>query len=216
MPRFERRAQQGRQRGRRDRTRLGREFHAARRSAGLAQQDVADAVGISQSHYGRVERGEAEAGVATLAAIAAVLGLDLRVQAYPGGPPLRDAAHVRAFQRLRTLLPPEYRWRTEVPMPIAGDQRAIDAMIVDPAIATGFELESRLLDGQDVARRCLLKARDAGLEAIVLVLPDTQHNRRAVAAGAPSLLGAFPLATREVLGALRAGRSPSQNGIVFV
>lgn len=216
MPRFEGRAHRGRQRGRRDRASIGREFLLARSSAGLAQQQAADAVGISQSQYGRIERGEAEAGLETLGAIAAVLGLDLRVQTYPGGPPIRDAGHVRALGRLRALLPGTYRWRTEVPLPLAGDQRAIDAMIVDPAIPAAFELESRLLDAQRTTRGCLLKARDAGLEVVVLVLPDTEHNRRAVAVGAATLRSAFPLTGREVLDALRQGRSPAENGIVFV
>lgn len=216
MPPFERRAGRGRQRGRAQQADLGRAYQLARESAGLSQQVAADAVGISQASYSRIEAGTGNAGLPVLAAIAAVLGLDLRVDVFPGGAPLRDAGHIRVMARLRALLPPSYRWATEIPMPNVGDLRAIDAAIREPGIDAGFELETRLGDGQGTARRTLLKQRDAGLAAIILVLPDTRHNRSAVAAAAPTLRAAFPLDSRQVLAALRAGQTPAANGILFV
>lgn len=126
----------------------------------------------------------------------------------PGGSPLRDAGHVRVLARLRALLPATYRWRTEVPIPITGDRRAIDAMVADPPIAAGFELETRFGDAQSTDRRILIKQRDAGLSAMILVVPDTRHNRLAVAAAAPTIRASFPLDGRQVLRALRAGSPP--------
>lgn len=216
MPKYERRAVRGRQSGRRQRADIGRAFGIARRAAGITQQSVAAAVGISQTGYGRIERGEADAGLEILCAIGEVIGLTIRASAYPGGSPIRDAGHVRALARLQALLPAHYRWKTEVPLPIVGDQRAIDAVIVEPSIPAAFELETRLLDAQETTRRILLKARDAGMEATVLVLPDTAFNRDAVGAASSTLRAAFPLPGREVLAALRAGRCPPQSGIIFV
>jgi transcriptional regulator with XRE-family HTH domain len=205
----------GRQRGVRLRSEISRAIRLARRSRGLSQTVVARAVGVSQSQLSRIERGVADAGLVRLAVIARVVGLDLVASLYPSGPPLRDAGHVNLLDRLVRLLPPTYRWRTEVPLPRSGDQRAIDAMVVAPRINAGFEIESKPLDAQDVARRVLLKRRDAGLTAMILVLPDTMANRTAVAAAAPTLRAAFPVGARSVLAELRSGRCQAGNGIVF-
>lgn len=151
-----------------------------------------------------------------LAALAGVVGLDLVVQLYPGGSPVRDVAHVRIMGRLKGLLPDRFRLAPEVPIPIPGDQRAVDAVLIDPPLRVGFELESRLLDAQAIVRRVGLKQRDARLACMVLVLPDTPTNRAAVAAGRSTLDAAFPLSHRGVLSALRAGDVPSANGIVWV
>lgn len=155
-------------------------------------------------------------GLEILCAIGEVVGVTVRASVFPGGSPIRDVGHVRALARLQAMLPPHYRWRTEVPLPISGDQRAIDAMIAEPRIAAAFELETRLLDSQGTTRRILLKARDAGIDVVVLVLPDTAFNRMAVAASEATLRSAFPLRSREVLEALRNGECPRGNGIIFV
>lgn len=216
MPTFSRQAAVGRAHGRRQCTDIGQSIRHARRSAGLSQRAVAKAARISQAHLSKLERGLAGPTITTVAAIASVVGLDLSMRTFPGGSPLRDAGHVRVLARLRALLPATYRWRTEVPIPITGDRRAIDAMVADPPIAAGFELETRFGDAQSTDRRILIKQRDAGLSAMILVVPDTRHNRLAVAAAAPTIRASFPLDGRQVLRALRAGVAPSANGILFV
>lgn len=158
----------------------------------------------------------ATASLDDLAAVAGIVGLDLVVRLYPGGSPVRDAAHARIMGRLKALLPDRFRLAPEVPIPIPGDQRAVDAVLVDPPLRVGFELESRLLDAQSVVRRVMLKKRDAGLACVVLVLPDTPTNRAAVASGQATLGAAFPLNHHAVLSALRAGESPSADGILWV
>lgn len=195
---------------------LGRQLRLARLSAGLSQRLVARLIGLSQAQVSRIERGRRAASVVVLATFAAVVGLDLSVKLFPGGSPVRDAASAHLLGRLQKRLPDMFRWASEVPIPLAGDQRGIDAMIVEPAIQAGFELESRLLDGQAVARRAALKQRDAGLTCMVLVLSDTIANREAMAAAGPTLRAAFPLEGRAVLKALRSGETPAAGGIVFV
>jgi transcriptional regulator with XRE-family HTH domain len=192
-----------------------RELVQARRSAGLSQERLARAVGSSQAMLSRIERGQVDPPVGLLAASAAVLGRQLTLRSYPIAPPLRDIAHVRLFARLRALLPGSFAWRTEVPLPIPGDRRAFDARLAVPRLDVAFELESRLTDAQATVRRMELKRRDGGVGVMILVLADTHFNREAVAAGAAWLLPSYPHSARAVLSALRAGRDPPGNGIIF-
>ncbi|MCA1588569.1 MAG: hypothetical protein LC744_07935 [Chloroflexi bacterium] len=172
-------------------------------------------VGTSQPTISRIERATAEADLTLLAMIGTVIGLDLVVAVYPGGAPVRDAGHIKLTYRLQGLLPTEFVWQTEQVMPAPGDQRSIDAIIRNPPLRTGFELESRLVDGQAVARRALLKQRDANLACMILVFADTTANRRAVASSEATLRPAFPLGARQLLFALRSHRTPPANGILF-
>jgi hypothetical protein len=171
---------------------------------------------VSQGQISRIERGRATTDLVVLAMFAAVVGLTLRARLFPAGPPVRDVAHARLLARLQRRLPERSRWRSEVPLPLPGDQRGIDAMIVEPGINAGFELEVRLLDAQAVSRRASLKQRDAGLACMVLVLADTAANRAAVAAADATLRAVFPLDGRSVLQSLRTGRAPPAGGILFV
>jgi hypothetical protein len=163
----------------------------------------------------RTERGTRSATLDELAVMAAVVGLDLVVRLYPGPDPIRDHAHVRLLARLQAELP-TLKWWTEVPVPIPGDQRAIDAVVRFGSLRVGFELETRLVDAQALVRRLALKQRDAGMASMVLVLADTRTNRAALAAAGETLRSTFPLARSEVIASLRVGRAPNANGIVLV
>jgi transcriptional regulator with XRE-family HTH domain len=207
--------QRGRRRGARLRLELGNALRDARRGAGLSQQTVAQRAATSQAGVGRTERARRSATLDELAVMAAVVGLDLVVRLYPGPDPIRDRAHVRLLARLRAELP-TLTWWTEVPVPIPGDQRAIDAVVRLGSLRVGFELETRLVDAQALVRRLALKQRDAGLASMVLVLADTRTNRAALAAADETLRSAFPLARREVIASLRVGRAPGANGVVLV
>jgi transcriptional regulator with XRE-family HTH domain len=124
----ERRRDRGVRRARADLARLGAELRDARRALGLRQSDVAKAAGISASWVSRIEVGSApEVGFRLLSVVLAVVGLDLSARAYPGGSPLRDEGHRQLLGRFRALLPAGAGWRTEVPLPLQGDQRAWDA-----------------------------------------------------------------------------------------
>lgn len=196
---------------------LGDEIHRARRHAGLSQAAIAAAVGVHRSTIGRVERGEI-AGVSTdrLARLCATVGLDLVLRAYPHGEAIRDAASVALLGRLRSRLPSDVPWRTEVPLPIAGDLRAWDAVVRFPAGAIAIEAETRLLDTQALARRLAQKRRDGGIELVILLVAGTVANRRALALVRESLRADYPLDTREVMEALTARRPPADSGIVVL
>jgi transcriptional regulator with XRE-family HTH domain len=207
--------QRGRRRAARLRLEVGTVLRDARRGAGLSQQTVAARARISQPGVSRTERGRRSATLDDLSVMAAVVGLDLVVRFYPGPDPVRDQAHIRLFARLQAELP-ALPWQTEVPIPLPGDQRAIDAMVRLENRRVGFELETRLVDAQALVRRIALKQRDAGVSSMVLVLADTRANRVAVAAAGEVLRSTFPLGRHEVIGPLQARRPPNANGIVLV
>ena len=110
------------------RAEAAREIRLARMNAGLSQRAVAREAGVSHTTLGRVERNrEPEVSVALLDRLAAAVGLTMVVRFYPEGDPIRDAGHSKLLARLKARLHPELRWRTEVPLPIAGDLRAYTA-----------------------------------------------------------------------------------------
>jgi transcriptional regulator with XRE-family HTH domain len=217
MPSRERPADRGR---RKIRVSLGRvvdDARAARVGAGLSQQDVAEAVGVSHSRISRLERGAVQhPPVDFVAAVCAVVALDLVIKAYPSGDPLRDRAHDALLGRLRDVLPPLLRLRTEQPLPIPGDLRAWDGTIVGPGWLCHVEAETAITDGQALLRRLSLKARDGGSGNVVLLVSDTRLNRDALHTLRPSLTPTLPLGTRAILGALRRAEEPADSGVVVL
>ena len=166
------------------RAQAGSELRNARRQTGSSQATAGHRAGLSQNKVSRLERGATAGSVDDLATLASVVGLDMVVTFYPGMTPLRDLGHVRLLARLQALVGTPAGWRTEVPIPIPGDQRALDATLRIGARLVGFELETRLGDAQALSRRATLKARDAGVSAMILVLADTRWNRSALVASA--------------------------------
>jgi transcriptional regulator with XRE-family HTH domain len=202
---------------------VGLELRQARIMAGLSLSTVAAAVGISASQISRIERGFVSmASVIWLARIGAVVGLDVRVRAYPGPDAVRDAAHIRVIERLRTHIHQHVTVRLEVPLPIVGDNRAWDvwlgALVDDVGQSRGIpvEVETRIADAQAQMRRITLKLRDAGEDALLLVVADTPANRRAVSVAGNLLSGLFPVSARKALAALARGRYPGGSSIIFV
>jgi transcriptional regulator with XRE-family HTH domain len=216
VPTYERTTDRAARRASRFLVEVGEELRRARRRQGRSQRSLAAAVGLSQSELSRIEHGKSQKLSLTSAArILAAAGLDLSVRVYPGGAPLRDIAQVKLMARLRAEVHPKLRWRTEVPIPIAGDQRAFDAVIDGAGVLVAIECVTRLEDAQGTERAINGKQRDAAIPCLVLVLAATRHNRAAVAA-AGQLRNAFPLGNRAVLAALRAGRRPAGNGLIFL
>jgi transcriptional regulator with XRE-family HTH domain len=68
--------------------RIGDQVRRMRLDVGLSQRTLAETAAIGQSHLSLVERGEREASISVLQAIAVALGADLSVRLYPTtGPP---------------------------------------------------------------------------------------------------------------------------------
>lgn len=197
------------------RTAVGGDIRVARMTHDLSQALVASTCGISQGYYSLIERGLAPGvRVDDLAAACNVVGLELALRTFPSGHPVRDAAHLELLSRLRALLPPGTSWRTEVPMPIQGDQRAWDAVIKLARLTIGVEAETRLRDVQAVERRLALKKRDGGTVRVILLVRASRSNLSLLRALGPELRAAFPVASSDAIAALAAGRDPGGDAVI--
>jgi transcriptional regulator with XRE-family HTH domain len=195
----------------------GEELRRARRAAGLTLQEVADVIRAGRSTVLRVERAQ-DPGVhvGLLARHAAAVGMRLRISAFPEGSPLHDAGQLELIRRFRLRIGAVGRWEIEVPLPIPGDRRAIDAVLTLPAGRVGLEFVTRMTDAQAQIRSATLKRRDASLDRMVLVVQATTANRRALRAMLPAVEEALPVATRTILHDLERGRMPAYDGIVLL
>ena len=138
-------------------------------------------------------------------------------RAYPAGQPIRDAAHRALIDRFRARVAPTVAWRFEVPLPIAGDLRAWDAVLLIGTAQIAVEAETRPRDIQALQRRVALKRRDdPGIGAVVLLLADTRHNRELVRDHGDALQTDLPLGSAALLAALGEGRQPAGSGFVLV
>jgi transcriptional regulator with XRE-family HTH domain len=195
----------------------GDELRQARLNAGLDQEDVARAVGCSAATISRVERGIThQVTLGHVIRHASVVGLVTRLRLYPAGDPIRDSAQVQLLEDLRARLSPRWKWRTEVPMPLPGDLRALDALASIGGCRVAIDAFTRLGDTQAQTRSSLLKSRDVGATRLVILVRAGHANRTALQSAREGLRGSFPLGTRRVLAALAQGRDPGGNGIVLL
>jgi|SRR5690349_4755222 len=196
---------------------LLRELRAARLDRNLSGAAIADAAGLSRAQYSRIERGLIK-GVTLpqLGALLAAVGLDLSARAFPGGPPIRDAAHAALLGRLRSEVHPSLRTMTEVPFPLAGDRRAWDIVVIGNPWRHAFEAETRPRDLQALERRIALKLRDGEVDAVSLLLLDSRDNRRFVREHAASLREHFPVHGSRAMELLRVGADPGRGSVVLL
>lgn len=203
--------------GRRAIAATGAELRIARTGAGLTLEEVGRAVRLSHSQVSRIERAvHPSVSLIQLARIASVVGLDLSLRTYPNGSPLRDSAHLALLQRFRHRLAAALSVRTEVPLPIPGDLRAWDLVILGAGEPIGVEAETRLADIQALERRIALKARDGQVSRVLLVASASRGNRLAVRESLALLQTSFPVPGRVALAALADGRDPGGSSFVLI
>jgi hypothetical protein len=121
------------------------------------------------------------------------------------------------LERFAARLGPIVTWRTEVPIPLPGDLRNADgvATVTTNDFDAIVEAETRLHDVQETERKLRAKQRDLGTTRAILLVADTRHNRRVIAA-VPDLQRQFPVGTRSCLAALQAGRDPGADCLVIL
>jgi transcriptional regulator with XRE-family HTH domain len=216
MPVSERLRDRGRARGRRINRVLGDEIRHARRAAGISQTLLGAAVGLSKTEVGRIERSEAPwLTVVQASTLLSVVGLELGARAYPAGPTLRDAGHLRLLEEFEARLPSNVGRIKEWPIPIPGDTRAVDLVLTGLPVRIGVEAETVLDDLQALERKIRGKQRDGQLDRIILLVRGSHRNRHILAVAA-AMRRAFPIAPRAVLAALERGRDPGGDGIVLL
>ena len=197
--------------------RLGEELRLARVSRGLSLAQVAAATGISAAEVSRIERaGSPKVPYIVISRLCGAVGLELVSKTYPAGQPIRDVGHTALLADFARLLHPSLGWDLEVPLPIAGDQRAWDGLIRGAGWRFAAEAETAPRDGQALIRRLHLKLRDGDVDGVLLLVRDTRTTRLFLEASEPQLRAMFPMSTRTVLGALRRGAPPPGNGVVVV
>jgi transcriptional regulator with XRE-family HTH domain len=183
---------------------------------GLSQAAIATAVGWSQQHYSRFERDRLDdLGLVQLSTLASVLGLEPSVTLYPTGLALRDKGHEALISRLLRVLSPSWHVSREVLFPNPGDPRSWDLLLRLPDFRLGVEAETRIRDLQALVRRLHERDRDGGAAAMLLVLSDSAHNRRAVADLRLTLGRDYASPATDAMKALRQG-VPLQGSAVIL
>jgi len=195
---------------------IGREIRNGRRMAGVSQDQLGAAVGVSGSEVGRVENGRAPwLTVIHAAELLSAVGLDLRAKTYPTGPPLRDAAHLGLLADFEARLHPSIKCQREWPIPNDRDRRAIDLLLTKLPMRIGVEAETVINDLQALQRDINLKQRDTEVDGMILLVRGSRRNRELLRA-ADALRRDFPMPTRGLLASLAHGHVPSGNGIVIL
>ncbi|HUG30213.1 MAG TPA: helix-turn-helix transcriptional regulator [Candidatus Limnocylindria bacterium] len=213
----ERSIDRGRRLGREVLQQVGAELRAARLDRGLSIEAVAAVLGVSGAQVSRIERSLApNVPLSVIVSFASVVGLDLVIRSYPGPGAIRDIAQIGLLGDFRGQLHASVRWAVEVPLPIAGDQRAWDALIAGTGWRYGVEVESLPRDAQALVRRLHLKQRDGEVDGVLLVLPDTRRVRTFRRLAAEELDAAFPVPGRTALGRLASGLDPGGSAVILI
>lgn len=196
---------------------FGESLRELRLARGLSRRALVEGLPLSASKLARWEASQAPyPDLFEAVLIARLLGHDLVARLYPSGDALRDEAHLRVEARFLTLVASHIPRQLEAVIPGAGDRRAWDILLVLDGVSVGVAVETRLRDVQALLRREQAKMRDSGVDRLLLVLLDSSTNRRAVRAAGDVLRVALPLDGRTLIPALRHGRDPGGNGLLFV
>lgn len=200
--------------------RLGQEVRSVRNGIGWTQAALARRTRTSQPSVARLEAGDVSVALAIVVRVLAALGHDLPIRTYPSTDVgLRDSGQLPMAEEIRRRAHRSLRVLFEDPTGEGG--QAADIVVLSSEVATHFELESGLSDLERQLRRGRLK-RDA-LErryqrkiAFVLVLRDTERNRRAVAVHQLLIKAALPASSREILAALERGTPLGRDGLLWI
>jgi transcriptional regulator with XRE-family HTH domain len=201
----------------------GEAFREQRLRLGLAQADIARAIGTSRTVVSSVERGDPGVGLRTRFRIAEVLGFRLRLPAYPDGTPrLYDQSHSAIIEHLLAIR--HRRWQATVEAPVPGPgHRSTDVRLESGVDIVLSEIEGVLRRCEELLRELHDKAR-AVAEAhpdrrvhTLLVLPPTRHNREIMRGLASSMAAAFPADEASIRRALTSDLEPwPGNGILWL
>lgn len=196
---------------------IGEGLRSARIVTGATQQQVADAVGVSASEISRRELGKSRGMTgAKLAVHAAAVGLKLWVRFYPAGGGVRDAAQARYIAAFIARVGRRWHVTLEAVVPIVGDLRAADILLVAHQTRIVVEVITRLGDLQGQIREARAKARDLGATRLILVVADTHANSRILREARATLVPSFDLDSRRVLSEVAAGRDPGRDALVLL
>jgi transcriptional regulator with XRE-family HTH domain len=193
----------------------GETFREQRLRLEITQADVARAVGTSRSVVSAIEHGDPSVSPKTRFRVAEVLGLRLRLPAYPDGTPrLYDRNHSLIIEHLLALCHPRWQVTVEASVPGPG-HRSTDVRLECGIDIVLSEIETRLRRWEQIVRESHEKvhavAEEVGPDRRVhalLVLPPTRHNRELIRSLAGSVAAAFPADEQAIRRALTGAEEP--------
>ena len=220
MPR-QTRLERGRRRGEVLVARMLREMRDVRVAAGLTHDEIAKVIGVARSNVTRLEAGKtSDVGIVRLSEMASVLGYEISVGLHPIGDPVRDKGQLACGRRFEALLSDRWRVTDETLLPGAGERRAWDKLLrlinATPPYVVGVDIESRAWDVQAIVRRTRGRERDGHVDAILLVLADTAHNRRIVDELRSALGPEYATSPRSLMAGLRKGGRLTGCGLILI
>ena len=196
---------------------VGRELRVSRIAGGMTQRAVGERIGRAASHVSRVEHGLiAGLTMAQLYRHAATVGLKPFVNLYPAVSRPLDHAQLGLLAAFRGRLHRAWNVDLEVPMPIAGDLRAADAVISRPGVRVMVEVITRMADFQAQLRAARRKVRDLNADRLVFVVAGTTTNRHALRDAGAAVRDAFPIESRPALRRLEAGEDPGGDALLLL
>jgi transcriptional regulator with XRE-family HTH domain len=201
--------------------RVLRDLREARVAAGLSREHLAREVQSSATAIARLESNLLDdVGLVRLSELASVLGFEVSLGLHPIGDPVRDRAHLAIGARFQAMLSSAWHVADEALLPGSGGFRAWDKSLrlvgAQPRHLVGVDIETRVHDVQLLIRRTRLRERDGQADAILLVLADTQHNRRMVSQLRLALGRDYQTEPRVILAALRDGRRLPGSGVILL
>ncbi|MGI8828157.1 MAG: helix-turn-helix domain-containing protein [Candidatus Limnocylindria bacterium] len=196
---------------------IGRELRVARILAGMTQAQVAAILHTSISHVSRVENGLIKGiTLPELFRHAAVVGQKPYIKLFPLVARPMDHAQLALFARFRERIDRGWRVIVEAPMPIAGDLRAADALLIIPTCRCVVEVITRLADLQAQLRSARRKVRELEADRLIFVVLASETNRRAVHDAGRAADDAFPIRTKLALQRLTDGLDPGGDCLIFL
>jgi transcriptional regulator with XRE-family HTH domain len=198
-------------------SRLRTELRTARQDANLSQVALAKRLDWAQTRYSRFERNVDPITVADLCLVATILGFRPRFDLFRENEGLRDQGAQALVERFCSVLSPLWAVRREAPSPILGDLRSWDLLIrLGNSFRVGIEAETRLRELEELVRRIRQRELHGGVDAIVVVLRKSSHNRANVGPLRQALGGRFATSPRNLLAALRAGTPLPGSGVLLL
>ncbi len=193
------------------------ELRTARLDANLSQAALAERIGWSQTRYSQFERNAHPITVQDVCLVATLLGLKPSLNLYRLEEGLRDQGSTRLIERFCALLAPVWSVRREAPFPRVGDLRSWDVLIrLGSAFRAGIEAETRLRELEELVRRIRQRELHGRVDAIVVVLSRSEHNRRHVDELRAALGLAYATPPSDIVKALEAGTPLPGSGVILL
>ena len=196
------------------------EIRLARATSGLSRRAAAARAIVSPDTERRVEAGDPHVGVDALCSVAAAVGLDIVIRAYPSSrSSLRDSGQLTLARLVCNQA--HAMWNAALEVPAGEHGEATDIGFFGSQEILAIEIERLILDFQAQYRHGARKRNELARRhdrpvRFVLIVEDTRRNRATLAEHETFIRRFLPAGSREVLKALRTGQPLGQDGLLWV